>query len=116
MSRGIIWGLQQAAAYSVIPEIGSGNRYLLGIIDQAPGRAIVIDNLTDGDMQVSIGQENSFVLAARSGRVFDIAASRLASPKDDGPTQSLNSSFYLQYITEPTMGSVYLSYWYASGD
>lgn len=116
MSRGIIWAAQQSiAATDIVSTVA------LGTISEAPARCIIIDNLTEGDLQIYVnGTANAnkaFVVAARSGRIIDISSNKLASPPDDGPVQPLLSQFYVSAITGPgTTGSVYLSYFYERGE
>ncbi len=77
-----------------------------------PARLIMIDNLTDADLQFSLdGITDHFVVARRSGKVLDLSANQA---REQGFYLSEGDRLYVKEIGNPTSGSVYFSVMYGA--
>lgn len=94
---------------------GIGANYaLIGSVFTHPIRFLLIDNLTDADLQFSLDNNNDhFVLAAMSGKVFDVTANKV---RDDGFFIPEGGVVAVKQIGVPASGNVYVSVAYAAGD
>ncbi len=102
--------VQRTAAFGAI---GAGYG-AIGTAFLHPSRLLLIDNLTDADLQFSLdGVNDHFVLAAMSGKVFDITANKV---RDDGYFIAQGTIVSVQQIGVPTSGTVYVSVAFAPGD
>lgn len=109
-----------ALAISIVPSIvqtvafgGISGAYAgIGAALTRPARLLTIDNLTDGDLMISIdGVNDYFVIPARSGRIFDWAANQALG---SGGYVAQGTRYYVKQITAPTSGSIYLTYFYGN--
>ncbi len=86
----------------------------IGTAFLSPARLIMIDNLTDADLQFSFdGTNDHFVLAAMSGKIFDVATNRV---QDKGYFVAEGTIVSVQQIGVPTSGTVYVSIAFSPGD
>lgn len=92
---------------------------LVGTVFDNPVRILMLDNLTNGDLQISIdGIHDHFIMAAGSGKIIDVC-SNVASSGGDGSGAFLiarGDGIYVKYITVPSSGSLYVSVMYGKGD
>lgn len=107
----------QNVALEILRTVAFGaisNTYaLIGTSFSNPARMIMIDNLTDADMYISDdGINDKFILASRSGRVFDWGSNRVA--KCEQLEQKAGTRLYVRAIsTLPLSGNVGLTVVYA---
>lgn len=94
---------------------GVGANYaIIGTVFANPLRILIVDNLTDADLQFSLGGVNDhFMVAALSSKVIDISSNSVNSSEF---YIAKNQGLYVKRIGTPTTGNVYLSAIYAAGD
>ena len=90
----------------------SGTYAGVGSALEHPARLVIINNLTDGDLQFSLnGITDHFVLAKRSAMVLDVASNQ---SREHGFYFAEGDRLYVKEIDNPTTGSVYFSVLYGS--
>ena len=77
-----------------------------------PARAMLIQNLTNGNLMFSFdGTDDHFPIAADSFLLLDISSNRI---DDSGLFLSANETLYVKHIENPTTGSVYFTTFYGA--
>lgn len=110
MGRRLLFEAQRSIAFG---SIGAGYADI-GTVMANPIRMIMIDNLTDANLQFSIdGTNDHFVVAANSGKVLDLTANKVDRT---GFVLAEGTAISVKRIGTPTTGSVYLSVMYGRGD
>lgn len=99
---------QRSLGFASITPVYAG----VGSSLENPARFIMIDNLSDGDLQFSFdGVTDHFVVARRSGKIIDVASNQA---REQGFYVGEGTRLYVKEIDAPTSGSVYFSVFYGA--
>jgi hypothetical protein len=97
----------QTVAYGSI----TGSFVAFGAAMPEPICILKIQNTTNADMYISFdGTTKNDVVVAESGMVLDFAANKSV---EQGRYLPQGTIIYIEYVTAPTYGNVYLSAYYA---